>query len=331
MKARMTFLSVAALVCVGLLVVLAETRWPAAEKVKAWPLRPVRIIVPLPPGSSPDLSARLFAERLAELWGQPVLVENRAGADGIVGVSAFLAAEPSETLLFSPTAPYVLNTLTHKSLPYDPQRDLVPLSAGADVTGTITLSATLSATSLKEIVALARERPGQLFWTASPGFAEMGFSAFLKSERLEMTFVPYKDVATPLQDLAQGRLHLMLTGFATVAPQVRAGKARLLAVQSSSRSSVAPDVPTVTEMGYPALSFDGIFGFYGRRELSVALREKISADIQSVGKNPELGARLAAMGQNVSVGTPEAFFARLERQRVTAARVAATLELKPQQ
>jgi tripartite-type tricarboxylate transporter receptor subunit TctC len=330
MKTRITLISVAALVCVGLLFVLAESRRPAAKTVNTWPLRPVRIIVPLPPGSGPDLTARLFAERLAERWGQPVLVENRAGADGIVGVSAFLAAEPSETLLFSSTAPYVLNALTHKSLPYDPQRDLVPLSAGAEVTGTITLSATLSATSLKEIVALARERRGQIFWTATPGFAEMGFSAFLKNEHLEMTFVPYKDVATPLQDLAQGRLHLMVTALATVQPQVTAGKARLLAVQTAIRSSAAPDAPTVTELGYPGLSFDGVSGFYGRRELSVALREKISADVQSVGKNPELVARLAAMGQKVSVGTPEVFSARLERQRSAAAQVAATLELKPQ-
>jgi tripartite-type tricarboxylate transporter receptor subunit TctC len=176
---------------------------------------------------------------------------------------------------------------------------------------------------------MARERPGQIYWTATPGFAELGFSAFLKGERLEMMFVPYKDATTPLQDLAQGRLHVMVTGLSTLGPQVTAGKARVLAVQNSNRSPAAPDVPTVAEAGYPGISFYPLFGFYGRSELPVALREKISAEIQNVGKNPELAARLAAMGQEVHVGTPEAFSAELEQSRATAARVVAALELKP--
>jgi tripartite-type tricarboxylate transporter receptor subunit TctC len=272
----------------------------------------------------------LFAERLAKHWGQPVLVENRAGADGIVGVSAFLGGEPAETLLFSISSPYVLNGFTHKSLPYDPKRDLVPLSGATEATAVIAVSATLPARSLKEMVALARERPGQIFWTATPGFAELLFGAFLKNEHLEMTFVSYKDLATPLQDLTQGRLHVMVTGLTTIQAQVTAGKARLLAIHNTSRSRAAPDVPTVQEAGYPALSFEGLYGFYGHRELPVALREQISTGIQNVGQDPELVTRLAAMGQEVCVGTPEAFSARLERQRATAASAVATLQLKPQ-
>ena len=330
MKARLLFATATILACAGLFLGFAKFRAPATKEVTSWPEHPVRIIVPLGPGSGLDLTARLFAERLAERWGRPVLVENRAGADGIVGVSAFLSSEPAETLLFSLSAPYVLNTFTHKSLPYDPQRDLVPLSSGTQATAAIVVSATLSATSLKEIVAMARARPRQIFWTATPGFAELLFSAFLKSEGLEMTFISYKDVATPLQDLVQGRLHLMLTGLAAVTSQTTAGKVRLLAVQNTSRSPAALDVLTVTEAGYPALSFDGALGFYGRRELPVALREKISADIQSVGRNPELVARLAAMGQEVRVGTPAAFSARLEQQRAAAAKAVAALGVKPQ-
>jgi len=329
MKARMTLLAATILVCVCLVVSPAKSQEPT-EAVSTWPSCPVRIIVPLGPGSGLDLAARLFAERLAERWGQPVLVENRAGADGIVGVSAFLSAEPSETLLFSLSAPYVLNPFTHKSLPYDPKRDLVPLSAGTEGGAAIAISATLPETSLKEIIASVRERPGRIFWTATPGFAEMLFSALLKNEHLEMTFVSYKDVATPLQDLAQGRLHLMVTGLSTIQPQLASGKARLLAVQNSNRSFAAPAVPTVAEVGYPSLSFESVFGFYGRRELPVALRNKISSDVQSVGKNPDLVARLAAMGQTVCAGSPEAFLTKLERQRATAANAVATLGLKPQ-
>jgi tripartite-type tricarboxylate transporter receptor subunit TctC len=329
MKTRGAFISTVALVSVGLLIVLIKSRQPSMELVEAWPERPIRIIVPMGPGSGLDLTARLIAERLSEKWHQPVLVENRPGADGIVGVSAFLAAEPAETLLFSNTAPYVLNAFVHKSLPYDPQRDLVPLCAATEVTATIAISATLPATSLPEIIAQARERPGKLCWTAVPGFAELGFTAFLKSEGLEMTFVPYKEVAMSLQDLAQGRLHLMMVGLPVIQPLITAGKVRILATNNTKRSPFAPDLPTVAELGFPTLSFDGLFGFYGRREISSPLREKISADIQSVGSNPELVARLAATGQTASVGTPESFSARLERQRSVAARVAAMLELKP--
>jgi tripartite-type tricarboxylate transporter receptor subunit TctC len=329
MSWRSVAISAAALICIGL-GVATVSRQPPANGTAEWPRRPVRIIVPLGAGSSLDLTARLFADRLSLLWKQPVLVENRAGADGIVGINAFLASEPSETLLFSLSSPYVLNPYTHKSLPYDPREDLVPLSAGAAGTAAIVTSANLPASSLKELFALAREKPGQIFWTATPGFSEFVFKAFIKSEAVPMTYVSYKDVASPIQDLAQGRLHVYLTALPPVQPQVRAGNARLLAVNSTARSPAAPDVPTVDEEGFPTLSFDGLSGFFGRRQLAAALREKISADIQSAGNNPELVARLASMGQQVCVGTPAQFSARLEQQRATAARITAMLEFKPE-
>jgi len=280
-----------------------------------WPSRPVRVIVPMSTGGALDLTARLFAERLSGRWQQPVVVDNRPGADSVTGISTFVATKDDHTLLFSHASPFTLSPSTGTPTSYDPKRDIVPISAATSPTIVIAASTSLPVSSLEELVRLVRENPGKYFWSGVAGLVDTLFTAFLKIEQLEMTQVAYREVSMALQDLGGGRLHVWLAAMPSVGPQVQAGKARLLAVASSARSPAAPDIPTVAEAGYPGLTVDGTFGLYGWRGMPDSLRQKIAADVQAVAGDEALVARLAAMGQVARGSTPEELAQALDRQR----------------
>jgi tripartite-type tricarboxylate transporter receptor subunit TctC len=304
------------------LAVLAALLASGPSAAEPWPQRPVRLILPLPPGGATDLAARLFAERLTERWRQPVIVENRQGADGIPGITTFLAARDRHTLLFSFAGPITINPLIHEKLPYDPQRDLVPIGPAAENFFAIAVSPVLNAGSMPELLAEARAVPGKLNWAATPGLPHYIVLALQASAALEMTEIGYRDFGPAFQDLAAGRIHLMATGLALLLPHVNAGAARLLLVTSRSRSPLFPAVPTAIEAGYPELAFEGVVGFYGWRGIEPGLKERIASDIRSVGADPAIAARLERLGTIVRTGTPAEFAAAIEEQRVKIAALA---------
>ncbi len=280
-----------------------------------WPRKPVTLLVPFSAGSGLDLTARLFAEELAKTWRQPVIVDNRpGGGDGILGFSIFAARKDDHTLLFTVSGPITMDALIRDDLPFDARKDFVPIAAVAQPTIVIAASSNLPITSLKELVALARKNPGMYFWS---GIGQLGrpFEAFLKLEKLEMNYVPYRTPSEAAQDLATGRLHIWLSSIATVDAQVRAGRARILAVTSSDRSTAIPAVETVSEAGFSALTLDGIWGFYGWRDIPENLRTKIADDVREVAADPELVARMSAMGLTVAPSTPDELANLLEQQR----------------
>ena len=230
---------------------------PALARAQTWPQKTVRFIVPLPPGSGMDLSARLVAERLTERWGQPVVVENRQGADGIPAVTGFLSARDNHTFLFSFGGIVTFNHLLHERLPYDP-KELVPIAPVIDNFLGVSASAVLKVDTLADLVQAAKAQPGKLNWAATPGLPYYVLLALQKSAGIDMVQVAYRDFAPAYQDLNQGRLHVAGTGVPTLVPHHRAGTAKLLFVTNRERSPQAPDVPTAAEAGYPDLTFDGV-------------------------------------------------------------------------
>jgi tripartite-type tricarboxylate transporter receptor subunit TctC len=286
-----------------------------------WPQQTVRVILPLPPGTATDIAARLFAQRLTERWGQPVIVENRQGGDGIPAVMSFLGAHDNHTLMFSFAGLITINPLIHDKLPYDPARDLVPVASAADNFFAIAASDALKVASLEAFIRLVRLQPGKLNWAATPGLPEYIFAALQKSAGIKMTQVSYRDFTPALQDLGEGRIHVVVTGLALLLPQVQMGKTKLLMVTNRERAPLAPDVPTAKEAGYPNLTFDGVVGFYGWRDMPADLKERIAADVRAVGDDPAISMRIATAGSVVRVGGPTEFAEAIEEQRAKIAAI----------
>jgi tripartite-type tricarboxylate transporter receptor subunit TctC len=291
----------------------------------------VRVIVPLPPGTAIDVSARLFAEQLARRWGQPVIVENLPGADGILATKEFVNKRDNHTLLYSFAGPITINPVLYEKLPYDPTRDLVPIATSSDNLLAIAVSPKLDVRSLDELVKLARSRPAKLNWAATSGLPYFAFAGFEKSAGIELVYVPYRDFNPALADLGEGRIDVASTAITQMLPLQQAGKLRFLAVINRMRSPLAPDVPTAAEAGYPDLTFDGVTGFFGWRDMSVELRDRIAADVQAVSENPVVKERLAAIGIVSRGSTASEFAAAIEEQRAKVAAVAAAIGLKPTQ
>jgi tripartite-type tricarboxylate transporter receptor subunit TctC len=301
--------------CITLALVIAATAPVVPARSEPWPQRAVRIILPLAAGGATDIAARLLAERLSQRWSQPVIVENRQGADGIVAVMGLVNARDDHTLLFSFAAPISINPFVHDKLPYDPALDLVPIAPAIDNFFAIGVTRSLGVDSMTQFVERARRAPGVLNWTASAGLPQYIFAALAKSARLEITYVSYRDFTQAVQDFGEGRVHVAATGLLPLLPHVQAGRAKLLMVTNRERSPLVPDVPTATEVGYPELLFEGVVGFFGWRNMPSDLRDRIAIDVRAAASDPALAARLKEIAVAVRTGTPAEFNFAIEAQR----------------
>jgi tripartite-type tricarboxylate transporter receptor subunit TctC len=287
----------------------------SASAAEPWPQRAVRLIAPFSPGTGSDLAARLFAERLSKRWGQPVFVENRPGADGIVAVNTFLSITDRHALLFSFAGPVSINPFLYDKLPYDPEHDLVPVASAIDNFFAVAVANSLGVDTIAAFIELARRQPGKLNWAATPGLPQYIFVAFQKRAGVDLVEVPYKEIAPMLQDLGQGRVDVAVTGFPAFLPLVESGKARVLMVTNRDRSPLAPQIPTAAEVGSPDLLFEGVVGFYGWRGMPADLRQRIAADVNAAAADPALVERLRGVGVVVRTGTPADFAASIEDQK----------------
>jgi tripartite-type tricarboxylate transporter receptor subunit TctC len=304
------------------LIVAAGAATPARAQSATWPQKTVKLILPLGPGSATDVTARLYAERLAERWGRPVVVENRPGPDALVAVAAFVSARDEHTLLFSIGGPVTINPVSHEKLPYDPDRDLVPIASASDSFLAVAVSASLGVSTIDELIRRAQTEPGKLSWAATPGLPQFMFAGFAKSTGLDMVQVSYRDFAPAFQDLAEGRIQVVATGLLPLLPLAQAGKIKLLVVTNRERSPAAPELATAKEIGHPELAADGFQGFFGWRDMPDDLRERIAADVRAAATDPALKQKLAALGQAVRTGTPADFVAMIEEQRTKIAAIA---------
>jgi tripartite-type tricarboxylate transporter receptor subunit TctC len=319
------FLSVAAVVAgtsAGI-----ETALPAP-----WPDRPVRVLVTFPAGSANDAAARVLGDALGRRWGKPVVVENRPGGDGLVAINAFTSANDDHTLLFVPTSAFTAHPYTHDKLPYDSERDLVPIVSVTTIVVAFAVPGDSEVKSLAEFVALARAKPDTLNVAAAAGNSELIMSSFIKTQNLPVAKVPYRDIIQAPNDLAQGRIQALLTSYAAMLGLIQSGKIKILAITSSKRVAIAPDVPTVTEAGFPFLGMDSLIGIYGPRGMPDALRDKIAADVRAViDADATIAQRLAATAQIVDVRGPAEFATGIKEMREQLADIAKVLGIKAAQ
>ena len=299
---------------------------PALAEV--WPERGVKIITSFPAGTGGDLSARLYAERLALRWGKPVIVENKPGADGILAVTAVIGARDNHTLLYTNGGPVTTNGFNHDKLPYDPVRDLIPISSGADVSIAVSIPTSLKIDSLSDFIAFARAQPGKLNWGATTGALDYVVPSFLKRVGLDLTHVSYREIAPALQDLAEGRIHLYVSALASQLGMVGSGNIKVIAITNRERSPLVAQAQTTAEAGFPDLSLEGFLGFFSPQEMSKDLADRIGADIRAVGADPAINARLASGGLIARTNTAAEFAEIIEHERAKVAAIAGAADGK---
>jgi tripartite-type tricarboxylate transporter receptor subunit TctC len=302
----------------------------AAVPAAAWPDRNVRFIVSLGPGSGVDLTARLVGDVLSKKWGQPVVVENRPGGDGIVAINAFIGANDDHTLLFTPTGAFASHPFQHEKIPYD-LNALAPIARTTSTIVAIGVPASLGVNSIKELVAKIKAEPGKLNFASATATNEFLFRGYLKEMGLNMAKVPYRDTVSAINDLGENRIQAYVGAYAIMRPHAANGKVKILAVTNQERAKGAPDIPTVTEAGEPKLTFDGLVGIFGPTKMPKDLREKIAADVKEVLGQPDVIQRLIQTGQNISPGGPAEFDAAMKKQIEEVAKVGKELDLKPGQ
>ena len=252
---------------------------PAAAQ--SWPQRPVKFLVTLGPGSGVDIGTRLLGDRLSARWGQPVVVENRPGGDGIVAITSFLGAHDDHVLLAAPTSSFTAHPYLHENLPYK-QSDLVPIARVSNTIITISVPVSLKAASFADVVAMARAQPGTLNWAGVTGALDFTFAGFLQAKGLNMSKVPYRNPVEAANDLAEGRVQVYEGAYAIARPQIEAGRIKPIMLTNSVRAPMLPDVPTAAEAGFPELTMDGLVGFFGPPGMPLELRERIAQDVRAV-------------------------------------------------
>jgi len=314
----------AAFVCALMLSVAPSA---AQTSTQTWPQRTVKLLVPLGGGAGVDIGSRLFADRLSAKWGQPVVVENKPGGDGIVAITAFVNAHDDHVLLSSPTSSFTAHPYLHDNLPYKAS-DLQPIARVSNTVITISVPASMQVSSLKELVAQVRAQPGKLNWAGVTGALDFLFAGWLKSEGLDAPKVPYRNPVEAANDLAEGRVQIYEGAYAIVRPQVEAGKIKVLAVTNTVRAPAIPQIPTVAEAGFPALTIDGLVGLFGPPDMPKELRDRIAADVKAVSNDPIIKDRLTATGQILNVGGGAEFAESIEDQRGKLAAAAKDLGIK---
>ena len=316
-------------VSIAALVALAAPFLPTAVSAdQAWPTRPVKFILTLGPGSGADIGARLFADRLSQRWGQPIVVENRPGGDGIVAINSFVSAHDDHQLLFSPTSSFTAHPFLHDHLPYKPA-DLLPIARVSNTIITISTPASLNVNSLTQLMALARAQPGKLNWAGVTGALDFIFAGWLKREGLDIAKIAYKNPVDAANDLAEGRVQVYESALAIIRPQLQTGKVKLLCVTNTVRAPTEPDLPTAQEAGQPALTIDGLVGLFGPTGMPLALRQRIAAEIRAVADDT-IKQRLVTTGQLLNVGGPEDFAKSIDEQRAQVAAFATELGVAEQ-
>jgi len=280
----------------------------ARAQPAAWPDRAVRIVVPYAPGGLGDLFVRRVATQLSAQWGQPVIVENKPGANTIIGAETVARTRPDGyTLLFCSMSTMALNVGTYKKLPDDPVADVAPITLGFYSPLYLLVNSTVPARNVEELVALAKTRKLAYASTGNGGAMHVATERFRLLKGIELDHVPYKGSAPGLQDLLAGQVQVMLDVGAGWLQHARAGRVRVLAVTGPKRTAAAPDVPTFTEAGMTGFDFTVWFGFVAPAGTPAAVTQKVSQDIANVLKAPAFQEAALAGGYELASNTPAQF------------------------
>ena len=288
-----------------------------ASAQDAWPTKPVVIIVPFAAGGVADLIPRIVGARLSEKWKQPVIIENKVGASGNIGMAEGAKAAPDGyTLVLAPAGNLTVNPTLFKNLPFDTHRDLTPVTNLAQVPNVLVVHPSVPAKTFKELVAYAKANPGKLNF-ASPGAGSGAHLAgeLLKVEAgLDMVHVPYKGLAPAVNDLLGGNTQLMFAGISTVIQHIKAGKLVALAIASPERSPQLPDVATVAESGLPGFDVTSWYGIVTRAGTPPAIIRKVQQDMAEALQQEDVRAKLLGAGLEPVGSTPDAFAAMIQAE-----------------
>jgi tripartite-type tricarboxylate transporter receptor subunit TctC len=307
---------------------------PSATAAQEYPNRPIRIVVAQAPSSGPDLAARTLGQKLAESWGQQVIVDNRPGANGIIGGELVARSKPDGyTLLLGVPSAITVNQFVYKKMPYDPVRDLAPVTQIATNTFGVVVTASLPAASIKQLVVLARSQPGELAY-ASAGIGNLTHLAgelFSQAAGVKMLHVPYKGTTPAQIDVISGLAQMMFVSMRGIAEHVAAKKVRLLATCGEKRDGAFPAYPTLVESGYPGLVVVGWNGLLAPAGTPPEIVTKLSREIGKHLGEPEFRDRMAALGADPAPSSPEAFGIFIKAEAAKWQRVIRTIGLEHSQ
>jgi len=302
------------------IVALVLAALASGAAAQAYPAKPVRIVNPFAPGGATDQIARLVAQKLTELWGQSVVVENRPGASGAIGLEAVAKSPPDGyTLAIATQTTHAANPALYSKLPYDPVRDFAPLTLAGSTPLALMVQPALPVTDVKSLVGYLKANPGKLTYASGGN----GTSQHLSTELFKtmtgtfIVHIPYKGAGPALVDFLGGQTNIMFDNLPTALPHVKAGKVRALAVSSAKRSPLAPELPTLAESGLPGFDLATWFAFFAPAATPKEITAKIAADMQRVLAQPDVRERLLASGVEVVGSTPEelARFQRAEMEK----------------
>lgn len=300
-------------------VLIAATGWASTVSAQTYPTKPVRFIV----GPGPDVLARIVGQKLTDGWGQQVVVDQRPGAGGIIAADTVSKSVPDGYTLLLTTGAYTINATLYPKLPYSFERDLAPVALLASIPFLVIVNPSVPAKTMQDLVQLARARPGQLNCAHSgPGTtAHLGCEMLKSSARVEMVSVSYKGTVPAVVDVISGQAQLMFAVMQGGLPHVQAGKLRAVAVTGRKRAAALPDVPTITEAGFPGADFITWNGVHVRAGTPKAIVARLNADFNRVLNLADVRERMAALGLDPAGGSSEAFGAFVKEDTVRWAKV----------
>jgi len=301
---------------ISLLAALLAAAMPAALHAQAWPSKPIRIIAPSTPGDAPDVIARLIADKLTPVLGQQVVVENKPGAGGVVGSDAVAKAAPDGyTLIMGNAGSHGINAAVYTKLPYDIQRDFVPVSQVAVAPNVVVINPAVPATSVAEFIAYAKSQPGKLAYASggNGSSAHMSMELFKSMAGVDIQHIPYKGSSPALTDLVGGQVAIFIGNMPPTVPLIKGGKLRALAVTTKSRSALMPELPTMAEAGLPGYETVAWFGVLAPAGTPPEIVNRLSVEIGKIARSPEMREKLLAMGAEPVGGSPEEFKQVIDR------------------
>lgn len=289
---------------------------PALAHAQNFPSQPVRLVVPFPPGGTTDILARQLAAELQKNWGQPVVVENRAGASGTIFSEQLAAMQPDGYTLMLTATHHVINPGLYKSLRYNTRTDFTPIAQVAAVPNVLVVNHAFPARTVQELIAYARQHPGKVdFGSAGTGGANhLSGELFKSMTGIQMTHIPYKGAAPALNDLLGGQIPMMFDSVPGVLQHIKSGRLRALGVTSLKRSPALPDVPTLDEAGVKGFEATAWFGLYGPGRMSPELANRLSADVRKALSSPTVRKEFAAQGAEPCTMTQPEFAAFVDAE-----------------
>lgn len=290
---------------------------PVTVLADVYPSKPIRIVAPFPPGGPADILSRIIGHKLSQSWGQQVIVDNRPGAGGNIGADLVAKAAPDGyTLLLGFVGTHAINASLYAKMPYDNVKDFEPVSQIAAVTIVLVVHPSVPALSIKELIALAKSKPGQLTF-GSPGNGtpqHLAGQLFNTMAGVDMLHVPYKGAVPALTDLLGGQVSMIFSSMPPALPLVKTGKIRALGVTSATRSPAAPAIPTITESGLPGYEVNNWYGILAPRGTPKEIVSKLNAEIVKILNMPDVKESLAVQGAEPVSGTPEQFAAYIKEE-----------------